>query len=107
MGSGKGREVIMPGGTGAAKEAEALGLVHQVVDGDLMAGVLAYARKITRYSLPSLKFARDAVLRGADADLHEGLRIEADLSTLAYQTADAKEGMAAFEEKRKPLFRDA
>jgi enoyl-CoA hydratase len=38
--------------------------------------------------------------------LEEGLRIEADLSTLAYQTNDADEGMRAFIEKRKPTFRD-
>ena len=38
---------------------------------------------------------------------HEGLKIEADLSTLAFQTEDAAEGMAAFIEKRKPEFRDS
>jgi enoyl-CoA hydratase len=38
--------------------------------------------------------------------VHEGLRIEADLSTLAFQTADAAEGMAAFLAKRKPAFAD-
>jgi len=38
--------------------------------------------------------------------LTEGLRIEADLSTLAFRTADTEVGMAAFEEKRKAEFRD-
>jgi enoyl-CoA hydratase len=38
--------------------------------------------------------------------VHEGLRIEADLSTLAYRTKDAEEGMAAFIDKRKPRFTD-
>jgi enoyl-CoA hydratase len=46
------------------------------------------------------------VQRAGDLPLHEGLRVEAELSTLAYQTSDAEEGMAAFEEKRKPEFRD-
>ena len=41
-----------------------------------------------------------------ETNLNAGLKIEADLSTLAYSTADAEEGMAAFEEKRKPRFRD-
>jgi enoyl-CoA hydratase len=41
-----------------------------------------------------------------DCPLHEGLQTEADLSTLAYQTADADEGMAAFLEKRPPVFKD-
>jgi enoyl-CoA hydratase len=38
--------------------------------------------------------------------LQEGLAIEADLNTLAFETEDATEGMAAFLEKRKPVFRD-
>ena len=59
------------------------------------------------YSLPVLGFARDAVKRALDVPIHEGLKIEADLSTLAFQTDDAKEGTAAFEEKRKPRFKDA
>jgi len=47
------------------------------------------------------------VQRALDVPLAEGLRVEADLGTLAYRTADAEEGMAAFSEKRKPGFRDA
>ena len=41
-----------------------------------------------------------------DVPVHEGLKIEADLSTLAYQTHDADEGMQAFIDKRKPVFGD-
>ena len=67
---------------------------------------LEMAAQLARYSLPSLRFARDAIHRGMQTTLREGLAIEADLSTLAYRTADAEEGMAAFEEKRSPEFRD-
>jgi enoyl-CoA hydratase len=45
-------------------------------------------------------------LRALDVPIHEGLKIEADLSTLAFSTADAEEGMAAFTEKRKAVFKD-
>ncbi len=45
--------------------------------------------------------------RALDKPLNEGLGIEASLSTLAYQTRDAREGMAAFLEKRKPKFGDS
>jgi len=53
-----------------------------------------------------LALAREAVMRANDTPLQEGLRIEADLSTLAFQTADATEGTAAFMAKRKPVFKD-
>jgi enoyl-CoA hydratase len=67
---------------------------------------VAFARQFAGYSLPVLGFARDAVRRALDTPLPEGLKIEADLSTLAFQTRDAAEGMAAFIEKRKPRFED-
>ena len=54
-----------------------------------------------------LDHAREAVQRALDTPIGEGLKIEADLSTLAYRTEDADEGMAAFEEKRKAEFKDA
>jgi enoyl-CoA hydratase len=46
------------------------------------------------------------VRRGLATSLEEGLGIEADLNTLAFQTADAAEGMTVFLEKRQPVFRD-
>ncbi|MBV9686434.1 MAG: enoyl-CoA hydratase, partial [Alphaproteobacteria bacterium] len=66
----------------------------------------SFAREMTCYGLPALALARDAVHRGLAFPLKEGLEIEADLNTLAFQTADAVEGMLAFLEKRKPAFRD-
>ena len=61
---------------------------------------------MTGYSLRALALARDAVRRGLQTSLREGLAIEADLNALAFQTADAAEGMTAFLAKRKPVFRD-
>ncbi len=107
IGEGRALELIMTGRALKADEAERIGLVHRVIYGDLMKAGKSYAAQFTRYSLPVLEFARRAVQRGGGVSLSEGLRIEADLSTLAYRTADAEEGMAAFEEKRRPEFRDA
>jgi enoyl-CoA hydratase len=76
------------------------------VDEDPVEAGIAFAREFTGYSLPVLSFARDAVKRALDVPIHEGLKIEADLSTLAFQTKDSAEGTAAFEEKRKAKFRD-
>ena len=71
-----------------------------------VAAAVAYAREFSGYSLPVLGFARDAVSRALATPLSEGLKIEADLSTLAFQTKDAIEGMQAFIDKRKAKFAD-
>lgn len=106
VGEARALEIIMSGRTVDAQEALRIGLVNTVAEDDMMDAATAFARTFTRYSLPTLAFARRAVQRAGDLPLHEGLRVEAELSTLAYQTSDAEEGMAAFEEKRKPEFRD-
>jgi enoyl-CoA hydratase len=106
IGEGRALEIIMTGRNVKADEAERIGLVNSVVQGDLLEAGIAFAGRFIRYSLPALEFARRAVQRAGDVPLVEGLRIEADLSTLAYRTADAEEGMAAFDEKRKPVFQD-
>lgn len=106
VGEGRALEIIMTGRNVKAEEAERIGLVSMVVEGDLMQAGVEFAGRFTRYSLPVLEFARRAVQRAGDVPLQDGLQIESDLSTLAYRTGDAEEGMAAFEEKRKPVFRD-
>jgi enoyl-CoA hydratase len=107
VGEARALEMILTGKTIDATEAERIGLVNRLIDGDPVKAGLAFAREFTGYSLPVLKFARDAVQRALDVPIKEGLKIEADLGTLAYRTADAEEGMAAFSEKRKATFRDA
>ena len=107
IGEARALEMILTGRTVDAYEALRVGLVSQLVEGDVIEAGLAFAKGFTHYSLPALGFARQAVMRASDTPIHEGLKIEADLSTLAFQMSDAEEGMAAFEEKRKPEFRDA
>jgi enoyl-CoA hydratase len=106
VGEGRAAEMIMTGRTIDAEEAFRIGLVQRIVDGDALAAGLAYAREFSGHSLPVLGFAREAVSRALTTSLAEGLKIEADLSTLAFQTQDAAEGMAAFSEKRKAKFTD-
>jgi len=106
IGEARALEMIMTARTLDVEEALAMGLVNRAIDGDPVEAGLEFAKGFTGYSLPALGFARQAVMRAGDTPLHEGLKIEADMSTLAYQTADAEEGMAAFEEKRKPEFKD-
>jgi enoyl-CoA hydratase len=106
VGEVRALEIILTGRNVKAEEAERIGLVNAVVDGDLIEAGVEFAARFTCYSLPVLEFARRAVQRAGEVPLQEGLRIEADLSTLAYRTVDAEEGMAAFEEKRQPVFKD-
>src|SRR5678816_1592065 len=106
VGEGRAMEMILSGRTVDAEEAARIGLVNRLIEGDAVAQGVAYAREFSGYSLPVLGFAREAIKRALDTPLHEGLKIEGDLSTLAYRTEDAAEGMAAFIGKRKPQFKD-
>jgi enoyl-CoA hydratase len=106
VGEARALDMILTGRTVDAEEAYRIGLVQRLVDGDPLAAGIAYAREFAGFSLPVLGFAREAVGRGLATTLAEGLEIEADLSTLAYQTRDAAEGLAAFIAKRKPNFSD-
>ena len=106
IGEARALEMILTGRTVMAEEALRIGLVNRVVDRDMLGAGVSFAREMTCFSLPALGFARDAVRRGLPTSLKEGLAIEADLNTLAFQTADAAEGMTAFLDKRQPVFRD-
>jgi enoyl-CoA hydratase len=107
VGEARALELIMSGRSVDAADAERIGLVSKIVSGDPVAAGVAFAKTFTGFSLPTLGFARAAVQRALTVPLQEGLKIEADLSTLAYRTEDAAEGIAAFAEKRPPRFRDA
>jgi enoyl-CoA hydratase len=106
VGEARALEMILTGKSIDAATAAAWGLVSRIIEGDALAAGIAFAREFSGYSLPVLGFAREAVRRALDVPVHEGLKIEADLSTLAFRTQDAEEGMAAFMEKRKPGFTD-
>jgi enoyl-CoA hydratase len=106
VGQGRALDMVMTGRTVGAEEALAIGLVNRIVQAPGLEAAKAYAREFSGHGLRALQFAREAVQRAGDVPLHEGLRIEADLSTLAYRTRDAEEGMQAFVDKRKAEFRD-
>jgi len=108
VGTARALDIILSGRTVGAEEAERIGLVNAIVEDDDPETLgAAFAKRYTGFSLCATAFALDAVRRATDVNLDEGLRIEADLSTLAYRTADAEEGMRAFIEKRAANIADA
>ncbi|GAC1408438.1 MAG: enoyl-CoA hydratase-related protein [Burkholderiaceae bacterium] len=107
VGQARALEIILSGRTVDAAEAQRIGLVNCILEGsDPVAIGCDYAQQFIGFSLCASLFAREAVQRALALPLTDGLRIESDLSTLAYQTADAREGMQAFIDKRPPVFKD-
>jgi len=107
IGEGRALEMILTGRTADAEEAQRIGLVNRLTTtDDPVAEARGFLAEVTRYGLPAVAFAKAAVTRALDLPVTEGLKVEADLSTLAYRTEDAAEGLAAFVEKRKPAFKD-
>ena len=106
VGEGRAQEIVLSGRMVNADEALRIGLVDRIIEGDLIEAGIAFASTMTQHSLRALSFARRAVRSAAELPLAEGLKIEAQLSTLAYRTHDAEEGLSAFLEKRKAKFED-
>lgn len=106
IGESRAMEMILTARTLTANDALQVGLVNRLIGADPLAEGIAFAREFSGFSLPVLALARSAISRGMDMSLQDGLRLEADLSTLAFQTQDAAEGMDAFSAKRKPEFKD-
>jgi enoyl-CoA hydratase len=88
-----------------AAEAERCGLVARVIPADkLLEETLAAAQTIAGFSLPAVMMIKESVNRAFESSLSEGLLFERRAFHAAFGTADQKEGMAAFLEKRKPDF---
>jgi enoyl-CoA hydratase len=105
IGTNRAKELIFTGKMISANEAAQIGLVNKVVaPGALMEEVLKTARDIAAKGRVSLREAKQAVNRGLDADLATGCSLETDAFALTLASPDAKEGTAAFLEKRKAVF---
>ena len=90
-----------------AAEAERSGLVSRVVPLDkLMEEAMAVADKIAAYSLPVVMMIKESVNRAYESSLTEGILFERRVFHSGFALADQKEGMAAFAEKRKPVFKN-
>lgn len=107
IGKAKAMEMILTGRLMEAAEAERCGLVSRIVAPDkLLDEAVETAAKIAAFSQPIAMMAKEAVNRAFETSLAEGLRFERRLIHSMFALEDQKEGMSAFVEKRKPVFRN-
>lgn len=106
VGEGKAMELILTGDIIDAKAAFAIGLVNHVFPADqLEPKTMEIAKRIADKGPIALKLAKEAVKIASRSLLDEGLRREVDLFALCFSTEDKDEGVKAFLEKRKPMFK--
>ena len=105
IGPALAKELIFTGRRISAGEAREIGLVNRVVDeGEALNTARELAAEISANGPLAVRHAKAAANRTLDVDLISGLEYEADQFALLFATEDAREGMNAFSEKRKPQF---
>ena len=98
--------LVLTGDLFPAEEAERAGLVSLLTaEGEALAHALRLAEKIAKMPPLAVEQIKEAVVNGEDAPLETALRLERKAFQLLLDTQDKREGVAAFIEKRKPLFR--
>ncbi|CAN5137298.1 short-chain-enoyl-CoA hydratase [soil metagenome] len=99
------KELIFTGRRIGAEEAKEIGLVNRLVpQGEALNAAKELAAEISANGPVAVRHAKTAANRALDVDLISGLEYEADQFALLFATQDAREGMGAFLEKRKPKF---
>ena len=107
VGKAKAMEMCLTGRMMDAQEAERSGLVSRVVSVTaLLDDALATAATIAGMSQPIAMMVKESVNRAYETTLAEGVRFERSIFHATFATQDQKEGMAAFLEKRPPIFAD-
>lgn len=105
VGTGKAKELIYTGAIIKADEALNIGLVNKVVTVEnLYEEGIKIANSIIDNAPIAIRLSKDAINRGIQVDIDEGLKIEAENFAKCFETQDQKEGMSAFIEKRDKRF---
>ncbi len=104
MGKAKALEMLLTGAPVAAQEALDIGLVNRLC-GDLAAEARVLANTIAGKGPVAARFVKEAVNKGLELTLDQGIRLEEDLYFLLHTTADRTEGIRSFLEKRPPGFK--
>lgn len=107
VGSSMAKQLMLTGERINAAQAAQIGLVNEVVSAaELMTRAQELAQTIAAKPKMALQLIKEAVNNGLEMDLNRAFAYEADLFGLCFATADQKEGMRAFLEKRQPNWRD-
>ncbi len=105
VGKSKSMEMCLTGRMMGAEEAERVGLVSRIIPAaELVEEAVSTAQKIAVMSRPATMMVKDVVNRAYETTLAEGVRYERRMFQASFGTPDQREGMAAFVEKRKPVF---
>jgi len=106
VGKSKAMDLVLTGRMMDAQEAERAGLVARIVPADkLLDEAFSVANAICEYSLPAVMMAKESVNRAYESSLAEGILFERRSFHSLFATEDQKEGMQAFLDKRKPVFK--
>ena len=106
IGANKALEMMVTGETVAPEEALRLGIVNRLFPADkLMEETEGYARKLAAGATVAVGHIKQAVYRGISMNLSDALALERELIEPLFDTDDAKEGFAAFAEKRRAVFK--
>jgi len=99
-------DLLLTGRAVTAAEAESIGLVSRVAaHRDFRKALDGVVGELRSKGPIALRYAKEAVLKGSDLTLDQGMRLEEDLYVLLQTTGDRQVGIRAFLEKRKPVFR--
>jgi enoyl-CoA hydratase/carnithine racemase len=106
VGIPKALEICLSGELYDAQEAYRIGLVNQLVSYDqLIAAGEKMAASFLKGAPLALRYIKEAIYKGSEMTLEQGLRLESDLAGMVLNTEDAKEGPKAFVEKRPPRWK--
>jgi enoyl-CoA hydratase/carnithine racemase len=105
VGRAQALRMLLTGEVVDAPEALRIGLVSRVVpQGEELTAATAIARAVAERGPIATRYAKEAVMRGIELPLQQGLRTELDLTVILQTTGDRAEGVAAFIERREPRF---
>lgn len=108
VGRAKGMELILLGKLISAEEAYRIGLINEICTSeDLISRAKAIGHEIGAKSPSAIEAAIQAISEGLEGNIENGMKLELLLSSRLIGTADMKEGIAAFFERRKPVFRNS